>query len=175
MSGIIRILGVDPGSLKTGVGIIDVQGNRLMHVHHAVIRCGNGNFDTRLHFLFASLRDVIAEFKPHAAAIEDVFVSKNASSALKLGQARGALIAACGECQLRVGAYSPTQVKQAVVGFGRAEKAQVQHMIRLLLHPPEPMAEDAADALAVAICHAHHAPMLEKARLEKKLAGRGAS
>jgi len=157
-----RLLGVDPGSLKTGVGIIDVRGNHIRHVHHAVIRCGNGDFDTRLHYLFASLKDVIEEFKPDAAAIEDVFVSKNASSALKLGQARGALIAACGECRIRVSAYSPTQVKQAVVGFGRAEKAQIQHMVRLLLHPPEPLAEDAADALAVAICHAHHAPMLEK-------------
>ena len=170
MTRSIRLLGVDPGSLKTGVGIIDVRGNHLQHVHHTVIRCGNGDFDTRLHYLFASLKDVIAEFKPHAAAIEDVFVSKNASSALKLGQARGALIAACGECQIRVSAYSPTQVKQAVVGFGRAEKTQVQHMVRLLLHPPEPLAEDAADALAVAICHAHHAPMLGK-----ELAGRGVS
>ena len=172
MSGIVRILGVDPGSVKTGVGIIDVQGNRLRHVHHTVIRCGTGDFDTRLHFLFAALKDVITEFQPQSAAIEDVFVSKNVSSALKLGQARGALIAACGECRLRVGAYSPTQVKQAVVGFGRAEKTQVQHMIRLLLHPPEPMPEDAADALAVAICHAHHAPMLVKAGLDMKPAGR---
>ncbi len=159
MPGCIRLLGVDPGSLKTGVGIIDVRGNRISHVHHGVIRCARGDFDTRLMLLFSSLKQVIAEFSPDAAAIEDVFVSKNVASALKLGQARGALIAACGEGSLRVSAYSPTQVKQAVVGFGRADKTQVQHMVRLLLHPPEPLAEDAADALAVAICHAHHTPM----------------
>jgi len=162
MTGVVRLLGVDPGSLKTGVGIIDVRGNHLRHVHHSVIRCGKGDFDTRLHHLFTGLKEIIIEFQPHAAAIEDVFVSKNASSALKLGQARGALLAACGECQLRVSAYSPTKVKQAVVGFGRADKLQVQHMIKLLLHPPEPLAEDAADALAVAICHAHHSPMLKQ-------------
>jgi len=155
----VRILGVDPGSLKTGVGIIDVQGNRIRHVHHSVIRCGTGDFDARLHMLFNGLKAVISEFRPGLAAIEDVFVSKNVNSALKLGQARGALIAACMDCGLRVSPYSPTKVKQAVVGFGRADKEQVQHMIRILLHPPEPLAEDAADALAVAICHAHHAPM----------------
>jgi crossover junction endodeoxyribonuclease RuvC len=155
----MRLIGVDPGSRKTGVGIIDVHGNHLRHIHHSVIHCGKGDFDTRLHILFTRLKSVIAEFRPQAAAIEDVFVSKNAASALKLGQARGALIAACADCGLRVTPYSPTQIKQAVVGFGRAEKEQVQHMVRILLHPPEPLAEDAADALAVAICHAHHVPM----------------
>jgi len=155
----VRIIGVDPGSLKTGVGIIDVQGNHLRHVHHSVIRCGKGDFDHRLHILFDGLKSIIAEFMPDTAAIEDVFVSKNAASALKLGQARGALVAACGDSALRVSPYPPTQVKQAVVGHGRADKEQVQHMVRMLLHPPEPLPEDAADALAVAICHAHHVPM----------------
>ncbi|OIO69292.1 MAG: crossover junction endodeoxyribonuclease RuvC [Zetaproteobacteria bacterium CG1_02_53_45] len=155
----MRVLGVDPGSVKTGVGIIDVQGNHLRHVHHAMIRTGKGDFDERLHILFSGLSEIIAAFQPDNAAIEDVFVSKNVSSALKLGQARGALVAACGFHGLRVAAYSPTMVKQAVVGFGRADKDQVGHMVRLLLHPPEPCPEDAADALAVAICHAHHSPM----------------
>jgi crossover junction endodeoxyribonuclease RuvC len=155
----MRILGVDPGSRKTGVGIIDMQGNHLTHVHHALIRSGTGGFDERLQTLFTGLSEIITAFKPDSAAIEDVFVSKNASSALKLGQARGALIAACGSHGLRVAPYSATKVKQAVVGFGRAEKDQVEHMIRMLLHPPEPLPEDAADALAVAICHAHHVPM----------------
>jgi crossover junction endodeoxyribonuclease RuvC len=95
--------------------------------------------------------------------MEDLFVSKNVSSALKLGQARGALVAACGYHGLRVSPYSPTKVKQAVVGFGRAEKGQIGHMVRMLLHPPEPCPEDAADALAVAICHAHHSPMQKMA------------
>jgi len=155
----VRILGVDPGSVKTGVGIIDVQGNHLRHVHHAMIRTGKGDFDERLFVLYSELSKIIAEFKPESAAIEDVFVSKNVSSALKLGQARGALVAACGFHGLRVAPYSPTTVKQAVVGFGRADKDQIGHMIRMLLHPPEPCPEDAADALAVAICHAHHSPM----------------
>jgi len=155
----IRLLGVDPGSIKTGVGIIDMQGNHIRHVHHAVIRTGKGEFDERLHVLFAGLSEIITQFRPDDAAIEDVFVSKNVASALKLGQARGALIAACGAHGLRVSPYSPTKVKQAVVGFGRAEKDQIGHMVRMLLHPPEPLPEDAADALAVAICHAHHAPM----------------
>jgi len=155
----LRIIGVDPGSVKTGVGIIDVQGSRIRHVYHAMIRTGKGEFDERLFLLYAGLSKIIAEFKPESAAIEDVFVSKNVSSALKLGQARGALVAACGFHGLRVTAYSPTTVKQSVVGFGRADKDQVGHMVRMLLHPPEPCPEDAADALAVAICHAHHSPM----------------
>jgi crossover junction endodeoxyribonuclease RuvC len=155
----MRLLGVDPGSVKTGVGIIDVQGNHIRHIFHSVIRTGKGEFDERLHILFRDLSEIIARYKPDDAAMEDVFVSKNVGSALKLGQARGALVAACGSHGLRVSAYSPTKVKQAVVGFGRAEKDQVGHMVRMLLHPPEPVPEDAADALAVAICHAHHAPM----------------
>lgn len=155
----MRILGVDPGSQKTGVGLIDLRGNRISYVHHAMIRTGKGAFDQRLHLLFSGLSDMIETYQPDCAAIEDLFVAKNAASALKLGQARGALIAACGAHGLRVTPYSPTTVKQSVVGFGRAEKDQVGHMVRMLLHPPEPLAEDAADALAVALCHAHHAPM----------------
>ena len=158
----MRIIGVDPGSQKTGVGIIDVQGNRLIHVHHTVIRCGSGEFTERLHILFTELKKIIAEFNPEYAAMEDVFVSKNASSALKLGQARGALVAACADCGLTVSPYSPTKVKQATVGHGKAEKTQVQHMIKLLLKPPMPLPEDAADALAVSICHAHHMPMIRR-------------
>lgn len=155
----MRVLGVDPGSQKSGVGIIELHGNRLTHIHHTMIRTGKGAFDERLHLLFRGLTDVIDRFKPDYAAIEDVFVSKNVASALKLGQARGALVAACTDRGLRVSSYAPTKVKQAVVGFGRADKDQVGHMVRMLLHPPEPLPEDAADALAVAICHAHHAPM----------------
>ncbi len=159
----MRLLGVDPGSRKTGVGIIELRGSRLVHVHHAVIRCDRGDLAERLHRLFRELSAIIAEHAPASAGMEDVFVSRNAASALKLGQARGALLAACAQAGLGVTPYSPTSVKQAVVGFGKAEKAQVQHMVRALLHPPEPLAEDAADALAVAICHAHHAPLRARA------------
>ncbi len=162
MSEIIRILGIDPGSRKAGVGIIDVKGNRIRHVHHQLIRCGTGEFTERLGILFHELSNIIEQYKPSNAAIEDVFVSKNVSSALKLGQARGALIAACCHANLDVGTYSPTAIKQAVVGTGRADKAQVQHMIKALLKPPLPLPEDAADALAVCICHAHHAPLQQR-------------
>jgi len=155
----MRILGVDPGSIKTGVGILDTQGNHLSYVYHTVIQAGKGDFSERLTNLFLGLNDIIAEFQPDTAAMEDVFVSKNVASALKLGQARGALIAACGHHKLHVEPYSPTKVKQSLTGFGRADKAQIQHMIKMLLKPPSPLQEDAADALAVCICHAHHAPM----------------
>jgi len=123
---------------------------------HGVIAAGNGEFTERLACLFAGLSDVITTHQPECVAMEDVFMARNASSALKLGQARGALIAACAHAGLKVTPYSPTKVKQAVTGFGRAEKGQVQHMIQLLLKPPSPLQEDSADALAVAICHANH-------------------
>jgi len=163
----MRILGVDPGSQKTGVGIIDLQGNRLIHVHHTVIRCGSGDFSERLHKLFSELKKIIAEFEPESAAMEDVFVSKNAASALKLGQARGALVAACADAGLSVAPYSPTKVKLATVGQGKADKQQVQHMIKLLLKPPMPLPEDAADALAVCVCHAHHVPMIRQRKAQQ--------
>jgi len=152
----MRILGVDPGSRRTGYGVVDIDGNRITHVAHGVIAVGDGEFIARLGMLFTDLSSLIAEHKPGCAAMEDVFMARNAASALKLGQARGALIAACTHAGLGVTAYSPTAVKQAVVGFGRAEKGQVQHMIQMLLKPPSPLQEDAADALAVAICHANH-------------------
>lgn len=155
----MRILGVDPGSIKTGVGILDAQGNHLSYVYHTVIQAGKGDFSERLTNLFLGLNDIIAEFQPDTAAMEDVFVSKNVASALKLGQARGALIAACGHHKLHVAPYSPTKVKQSLTGFGRADKSQIQHMVNMLLKPPPPLQEDAADALAVCICHAHHAPV----------------
>ncbi|MDQ6990007.1 MAG: crossover junction endodeoxyribonuclease RuvC [Mariprofundaceae bacterium] len=164
----IRLLGIDPGSRKTGVGIIDVQGNRVQHIHHEVIHCGSGEFNSRLGILFQSLSAIIHTFQPQLAAIEDVFVSKNVSSALKLGQARGALIAACCAAQLEVANYTPTQIKLATVGHGRADKLQIQHMIKVLLKPPLPLAEDAADALAVCICHAHHAPLQQRLKNKAK-------
>ena len=161
----MRILGVDPGSQKTGVGIIETKGNHLIHLHHSVIRCGSGEFTERLYTLFSGLKEIITEYQPDCAAMEDVFVSKNVSSALKLGQARGALIAACGDSGLPVTPYSPTKVKLSTAGHGKADKQQVQHMVKLLLKPPMPLPEDAADALAVCICHAHHAPMIERNKI----------
>ena len=155
----MRLLGVDPGSRHTGIGIIDVDGARITHVYHEVIHTGDGELGARLHVLFRRLQAIIAEHRPASVGMEDVFVAKNAASALKLGQARGALITACADAGLSVTPYSPTAVKQAVVGFGRADKAQIQHMVQMLLKPAAKPAEDAADALAVAICHAHHSRM----------------
>lgn len=152
----MRILGVDPGSQRTGYGIIEAEGQRHTYIAHGVIKTGKGEFSDRIGILFRELSGIIAHFQPGEAAMEDVFMAKNAASALKLGQARGALIAACAHAELSVQAYSPTAVKQSVVGFGRAEKTQVQHMIKMLLKPASPLQEDAADALAVAMCHAHH-------------------
>jgi len=154
----MRILGVDPGSRITGFGIIDAQGNRLRHIAHGCIKTGKGELPERLHQLFTGLSNVITEHQPDESAMEDVFMAKNAASALKLGQARGALIAACTHAGLPVQTYSPTATKQAVVGFGRAEKQQMQHMVKLMLGLHDVIQEDAADALGVAICHAHHLP-----------------
>lgn len=152
------ILGIDPGSRKTGYGIISKQGNRLIHVDNGAIFTRSAkDFPQRLEQIFTGLSAIIAEFRPDAVAVENVFLAKNAQSALKLGQARGAAIVAAVNVGLPVHEYTAMQVKQAVVGTGRAEKAQVQQMIKALLNLPEIAQEDASDALAVAICHAHSA------------------
>jgi crossover junction endodeoxyribonuclease RuvC len=151
----MRILGIDPGSRCTGYGIIDVDGDRAALVRCGVIRSSGGEFAERLGVIFAGLRQVIGEFAPTEAAVENVFVSRNASSALKLGQARGAAVCAAISLGLPVSEYSPRSVKQAIVGRGGADKVQVQHMVRVLLSLPETPEEDAADALAVALCHQH--------------------
>jgi len=155
----VRILGIDPGSRKAGIGIIERHGNHLTHIYHHTIYCTDSDFPTRLATLFLNLKAIIVEHQPDAVAVEDVFMAKNAASALKLGQARGALIAACADAHLEVATYSPTLIKKALSGFGRADKKQIQYMVGLLLSRKEAIQEDAADALAVAICHAHHCPM----------------
>lgn len=151
----MRILGIDPGSRFTGFGIIEVQGDRATHVRHGVIRTGTGEFTERLGIIFEELREVIREAAPSEVAVETVFLSHNAASALKLGQARGAAICAAISMGLPVAEYSPRSVKQAIVGRGAADKVQVQHMVSVLLQLRETPAEDAADALAVALCHQH--------------------
>lgn len=152
---VIRILGIDPGSLQTGYGIIDMDGNRTVHVDHGIIRIRGDSLGARLQLIFEQLHDIIAEHRPIEAAIEQVFMHRNADSALKLGQARGAAITACAQQQLQVYEYTPNQIKQATVGRGHAAKQQVQHMIKVLLCLGEIPQADAADALAVAVCHAH--------------------
>jgi len=151
----MRILGIDPGSRFTGYGIIEVRGDGASPVRHGVIRTGNGEFTGRLGIIFDELRDLIRELEPSEVAVETVFVSQNAASALKLGQARGAAVCAAISMGLPVAEYSPRSVKQAIVGRGGADKVQVQHMVSVLLQLEEAPAEDAADALAVALCHQH--------------------
>jgi crossover junction endodeoxyribonuclease RuvC len=154
---VIRILGIDPGSQRTGVGIIDVDpGGRVLHVHHQpLVLLGEGDFAARLKRLLHGLAALIDEYSPQEVAIEQVFVGRSADSALKLGQARGAAIGACVARDLPVSEYAARQVKLAVVGTGGADKAQVQHMVGLMLNLQGKLQADAADALAVAITHAH--------------------
>jgi crossover junction endodeoxyribonuclease RuvC len=151
----VRILGIDPGSRVTGFGIVDIDGDRSIPVHYGVIKAGTGEFTSRLGIIFNGIRELIEEYQPDEAAVETVFVSKNASSAIKLGQARGAAVCAIIAGDVTVAEYSPRSVKQAIVGRGAADKAQVQHMVRILLSLAENPVEDAADALAVALCHHH--------------------
>lgn len=161
------ILGIDPGSRITGYGIISKQGNRLVHMDNGAIFTQSAKeFPQRLEKIFRGLSDIILQFRPDAIAVENVFLAKNAQSALKLGQARGAAIVAAVSVGLPVFEYTALQVKQAVVGSGRAEKVQVQQMVKVLLNLPEIAQEDASDALAVAVCHAHSAGL--KAILNSK-------
>lgn len=158
----MRILGIDPGSRFTGYGVIDVQGDRVRPVAQGVIRAGSGEFTERLGIIFEGIRQVIDEHAPTEVAVETVFVSRNAASALKLGQARGAAVCAAISRGLPVAEYSPRSVKQAIVGRGGADKVQVQHMVCVLLQLGEAPAEDAADALAVALCHQHTQQTLDR-------------
>jgi crossover junction endodeoxyribonuclease RuvC len=150
-----RILGIDPGLRVTGFGIIVQQGNSLVYVTSGCIRASGDSLAVRLGIIARDLAHVIAEEAPCEVAVEKVFVNINPSSTLLLGQARGAAIAAAVLAGLPVHEYTAGQVKQAVVGKGRADKSQVQEMVRRLLRLPGAPSPDAADALACAICHAH--------------------
>lgn len=169
----MRILGIDPGSRITGYGIIDQQGNRLIHLDNgAIITRGGMPLADRLNLIYSQLESLIQEFDPQAVAVEQVFVARNPASALKLGHARGIALLAGVRAGLPVAEYTALQVKSAVVGYGRAAKSQIQQMTRTLLNLTEIAQEDAADALAVAICHAHSHRLAEKTILPT-LAGRG--
>src|SRR6186713_1083615 len=149
-----RILGLDPGSLRTGFGVIDCAGGTLTIVAQGCIATAGGPLADRLRIIHSKVAELIALHKPQEIAVERVFLSKNADSALKLGQARGAALAAV-PAALGVHEYAPRAIKLAVVGVGGAEKSQVAHMVRQLLRVDVRLTADAADALAVAICHAN--------------------
>lgn len=152
----MRVLGVDPGLEKTGWGIIEVDGNRLSFVAAGTVitkRTDAGAL--RLKEIFDGLTAIVQHYQPHAAAVEEVFVNNNARSSLKLGQARGMALLVPALHGLDVAEYSATTIKKAVVGTGKAEKTQVSHMVKILLPRAILQTADTADALAVAICHAH--------------------
>lgn len=158
MTGPSRLLGLDPGLRQTGWGVIDIDGNRLSHVANGVIRTDSSlPLAERLVQLHQQLAVIIKRYRPHSAAAEETFVNKNPVSTLKLGQARGVVLLAPALAGLSVAEYSPNQVKKSVTGAGHGAKQQVQMMVRTLLPGCAVDSADAADALAVAICHAHHA------------------
>lgn len=163
-----RIIGIDPGSVRTGYGIIDIVGSNISYVSSGIIRLSSKPLPERLKIIFDGVTQIVSEYKPDTMAVEEVFFARDPRGALKLGQARGAAIVAGVNADLPVSEYSPRSVKQAVVGTGAADKKQVQTMITSLLKLPDTPSEDAADALAVAICHGH------SMRSEKLLAKHGA-
>jgi crossover junction endodeoxyribonuclease RuvC len=152
-----RILGLDPGLRITGWGIIDVAGSALVHVDHGIVTSKDGeDLPSRLSSLYTQLVDIIQRYNPQEAAVEETFVNKNPLSALKLGIARGVVLLAPAYAGLIVGEYAANKVKKSVVGVGHADKTQVAMMVGRLLPKSGGVTKDAADALAVAICHAHH-------------------
>ena len=168
----IRIIGVDPGSRSTGYGIVESDGSRLVHVASGFVRAAEGEWSNRLRRIFEELDAVIDAHSPDEFAIEKVFMHRNPSSALKLGQARGVAILAASLRSLSVHEYSPNEIKQAVTGKGHASKEQIQYMTKVLLSLREPPQSDQADALAVAICRAHlRATTARRERMMASVAG----
>lgn len=154
----MRLIGLDPGLRRTGWGIIEAEGNRLRHVANgSVTSDGDATLAVRLAQLYDALSAVLTEWRPQTAAVEETFVNKNPVSTLKLGQARGVVLLAPAKMGLAVHEYAPNLIKKSIVGTGHAEKNQVHEMVRKLLPGITISGPDAADALAVAICHAHHA------------------
>lgn len=156
-----RILGIDPGSRFTGYGIIELNAGKSIWINSGCIRVEADNLADKLCIIAEGLNALLDEFQPDEMAIEKVFVSRNVDSALKLGQARGAAISTVALRKIPVSEYTPTQIKKAVVGKGNAAKTQVQHMVVNLLGLSRAPQEDAADALAIALCHAHTGQTLE--------------
>jgi len=153
----IRILGIDPGLRRTGWGLIESDGNRLIHVACGSLETSDrAALSERLLVIHDGLIAVIERFKPHEAAVEATFVNANAAATLKLGQARGIAMLVPARAGLTVAEYAPNVVKKTVVGAGHGEKTQIRMMIGVLLPRADPQSEDAADALAIAVCHAHH-------------------
>jgi len=170
----IRILGIDPGSRITGYGIVDTNGTTTRYVASGCLHLGDGVFSGRLRKIFEQVGDLVSEYAPSHVAIEQVFVHKNAGSALKLGQARAAAICATFAGGPSLHEYAAREIKQAVVGGGGAQKQQVQHMVKAILALESLPVNDEADALAVAICHAHSFRLRDGIATVKSSVRRGA-
>ena len=151
-----RVIGIDPGLRNLGWGVIELSGSRIAHVANGVCVSVGADLAERLLSLHQQLTAVVAQFAPDQAAVEQTFVNKDGAGTLKLGQARGIAMLVPAQAGLRVGEYAPNKIKKTVVGVGHADKAQVLHMVRLQLPGAQIKSPDAADALAIAICHAHH-------------------
>ncbi|MGR3721931.1 crossover junction endodeoxyribonuclease RuvC [Abyssibius alkaniclasticus] len=172
----MRVIGIDPGLRRTGWGVVDISGNRISHVANGLCESDAGPLAPRLLQLFEQLQAVFAAHTPTHAAVELTFVNKDAAGTLKLGQARAIALLVPALAGLEVAEYAPNAVKKVVVGVGHAQKAQVEHMVRLQLPNIDIVNADAADALAIALCHAHHARF--GGRLDaalSKAGGRGAA
>jgi crossover junction endodeoxyribonuclease RuvC len=153
----MRILGIDPGYAIMGWGIVDIVGNRISAVDYGSIKTSAGDpLPERLKSIYSELSSIIERYKPDEAAIEELYYNSNAKTVILVAEARGVAVLACTRCNLGIAEYTPLQIKQALVGYGRADKNQVQYMVKLLLNLKEvPKPDDTADALAAAICHAH--------------------
>lgn len=151
----MRVLGLDPGLRNLGWGVIDVQGNRLSHVANGILHSVGGDLALRLLSLYQQLGEVVEHYQPNTAAVEHTFVNKDGAGTLKLGQARAIALLVPAKFGIPVGEYAPNAVKKTVVGVGHAQKGQIEHMVRMQLPGAQINGADAADALAVAICHAY--------------------
>lgn len=169
------ILGIDPGSRLTGYGVIKKEGRQFSYLGSGCIKAmaAGDNLGDRLQIIFSGVSELILQFQPDMFAIEQVFMAKNPDSALKLGQARGAAIVAATNHGLAIAEYSARQIKQSVVGTGAADKSQVQHMVKSILKLPGTPQADAADALAVALCHSHSAELISKMSIKANKTVRG--
>jgi crossover junction endodeoxyribonuclease RuvC len=163
------ILGIDPGSRITGFGLIDNQASKIAYIASGKIKVSGDSLPQRLGYIFAAVEKVIREHQPLQMSIENVFMSRNADSALKLGQARGAAICAAHQAGLEIAEYAPREIKQALVGTGAADKDQVQHMVKRLLGIRQELQADEADGLAIAICHAQFYTSQQKTGISRDL------
>ena len=153
----VRIIGIDPGLRNTGWGVIESEGSRLIYVGDGSVHSdADAPLETRLLQIHSQILSVLKEYQPDEAAVEETFVNSDARATLKLGQARGVIMLAPAMLGLPVAEYAPNQIKKSVVGTGHADKSQVKHMVHLLLPKAQMNSADSTDALAIAICHAHH-------------------